>query len=133
MASNSSNIDGLESLDAPEKQSAGLWSLYYCCGHASLVQYFVGLYEKFGDRRWKDLAERTATVLLGSAEDLDGNAVDWPVSFFRLWPSRVTRGLGYYDGAAGIIVALLHIYASEKGACAVDRLVDDPLPLASRR
>ena len=122
------NIDGFESLGAPELQSAGLWSVYYCCGHASLAQFFVGLYQRLGDERWHDLAIRTGNVLLGSAEKVDDDTVDWPVAFLRLWPSREARGLGYYDGAAGIIVALLQLYASETGGFQADRLVDDPLP-----
>jgi len=28
------SIDGCESLGAPEHKSAGLWGVYYCCGHA---------------------------------------------------------------------------------------------------
>lgn len=285
------NIDGFEALGAPERTSAGLWSVYYCCGHASLLQYFVGLDRTYGGAhggrgatgeadegargdahddargdslgegarggalrdeavrgggvraavddvihdgahgeaaggddgartgeprddgregarggsrgdslgegargdaphtgtsRWHDLAVRTASVLLGveepaapvngaavdgalesgipvsdvpadgvAADDVavDGadapavpadapavpaggaaasaapdGAADWPVSFLRLHPSKVARGLGYYDGAAGIATALLHLYESETGAFAIDRLADDPFP-----
>lgn len=127
------NIDGFEALGAPERTSAGLWSVYYCCGHASLLQYFVGLYHATGEERWHDLAVRTASVLLGVEEPAAGaadGAADWPVSFLRLHPSRVTRGLGYYDGAAGIATALLQLHQSQTGRLAVDRLADDPLPAA---
>lgn len=131
------NIDGFEALGAPERTSAGLWSVYYCCGHASLLQFFIGLDRAYPGRRWHDLAERTASVLLGVEEPLGGNdgnggnddgAADWPVSFFRLHPSKVTRGLGYYDGVAGIATALLQQYGALTGTFAVDRLADDPLP-----
>ena len=122
------NFDGLESLGAPERTSAGLWSVYYCCGHASLLQFFIGLNRSYPDSRWHDLAVRTASVLLGVEEDAGDDKADWPVSFYRVHPNRVTRGIGYYDGAAGIAESLLQLYQAEEGTLTVDRLADDPFP-----
>lgn len=126
------HIDGFEHLGAPERQSPGLWSTYYCCGHASMLQLFVGLYEGDHDPRWLDLVTRTADVLLGGVEDLGEAGANWPVSYFRIRPTQVSRGIGYYDGSAGIAASLLHAHACLEGSFLTCRLADDPLPTGAR-
>lgn len=122
-------IDGFESLGAPLRQSPGLWnSVCYCCGHAGLVQFFVGLHQSDGNQRWHTLAAESASVLLGEAEELDGDAVDWPIAFERIHPDRYSRRIDYYEGAAGIASALLQIYLDETGNFRWSRLPDDPFP-----
>jgi lantibiotic modifying enzyme len=126
-------VDGLESTGAPERQSAGLWNnVCLCCGHAGLVQFFVGLYQSDGNPRWRDLAVRTASVLLGEKEDLGDGAANWPLAWERIKPDNITTPLGYYDGAAGIGGALLQIYLSENGQFQWNRLIDDPFPATSQ-
>jgi lantibiotic modifying enzyme len=126
-------VDGLESLGVPEQQSAGLWNnVCLCCGHAGLVQFFVGLYQADGDPRWRDLAVRTANVLLGEKEDLGDGSANWPLAWERIKPENITTPLGYYDGAAGIGSALLQIYLSESGNFHWSRLIDDPFPAATQ-
>ena len=120
-------VDGLESTGAPERQSAGFWNTQcFCCGHAGLVQYFVGLYESLGDERYRDLAKRTAAVLMGEKEDLDDGTTCWPMAFWRVKPEFLTEDLGYYDGIAGIASVLLQIYLEESGNFHWRRLPDDP-------
>jgi lantibiotic modifying enzyme len=126
-------VDGLESTGAPEYQSAGLWNnVCLCCGHAGLVQFFVGLYQSDGNARWRDLAVRSASVLLGEKEDLGDGAANWPLAWERIKPEHITTPLGYYDGAAGIGGVLLQIYLSESGQFHWNRLIDDPFPAASQ-
>lgn len=122
-------VDGLESLGAPEKQSAGLWNnVCLCCGHAGLVQFFVGLYQADGNERWHNLAVRSANVLLGEKEILSDGEVTWPMAWERINPDSISTSLGYYDGTAGVASALLQIYLSERGKFHWNRLPDDPFP-----
>jgi hypothetical protein len=92
----------------------------------------VGLYQSDGNPRWRDLAVRTASVLLGEKEDLGDGAANWPLAWERIKPDNITTPLGYYDGAAGIGGALLQIYLSENGQFQWNRLIDDPFPAASQ-
>lgn len=122
-------FDGLESLGAPEYQSAGLWNcVTLCCGNAGLLHAFIGLYHATGNIRWKNLAQRTAATLLGWEEQLEGDASDWPIAWERIKPDDFSRRLGYFDGAAGIALSLLEIYLTEQGNYQWDRLIVDPFP-----
>lgn len=122
-------VDGFESLGAPERQTSGLWnSVCYCCGHASILQFFVSLHAADGNPRWLSLARRTASVLLGVEERLDGDASDWPIAWERLKPTKLWRHIGYYDGAAGVASSLLQLYLLETGRFRWRRLIDDPFP-----
>lgn len=120
-------VDGIESTGAPEKQSVGFWNtLCFCCGHAGLVQYFLGLWQNLKDERYHDLALRCAAVIMGEREDHDDGSTSWPMAFWRLRPDFLTEDTGYYDGAAGIASALLQIYLNETGKFSWHRLPDDP-------
>lgn len=122
-------VDGIESTGAPEIQSIGLWNtLCYCCGHAGLIQFFLGLYHGLGDERYLNLARRTASVIMGEREDHDDGTTSWPMAFWRLKPEFLTEDIGYFDGCAGIASALLQIYLQEKGQFKWHRLPDDPFP-----
>ena len=122
-------IDGLEALGAPERQSAGFWNtVNYCCGHAGLVHFFIGLYLADHDERWKDLAVRAGDVLLGSEEIQADGSSDWPLAFNRVDPNDFTRPLGYYDGVAGIAASLLELYLLDRGEYFWPRFGDDPFP-----
>lgn len=122
-------VDGIESTGAPEKQSIGLWNtLCFCCGHAGLVQFFIGLYEGLKDDRYRDLAHRTAAVIMGEKEEEADGSVEWPMAFWRLKPEFLTVDIGYYDGVAGIASALLQIWLFEKQDFHWKCLIDDPFP-----
>jgi lantibiotic modifying enzyme len=122
-------IDGIESVGAPERQSVGFWNTQcFCCGHAGLVQFFVGLYEGLGDERYLNLARRTAAVILGEKEDNEDGTSQWPMAFWRIKPEFLTVDLGYYDGQAGIASVLLQLYLCETGNFHWNRLIDDPFP-----
>lgn len=126
-------VDGIESTGAPEQQSIGLWNtLCFCCGHAGFVQFFIGLYEGLGEERYKDLAVRSASVILGEREDREDGTTDWPMAFWRVRPEFLTTDIGYYDGAAGIASALLQMWLFAKGDFHWHRLIDDPFPETAR-
>lgn len=124
--------DAAESLGAPDHESAGLWnSVCYCCGHTSILQHYDNLYVTTGDPRWLQLAERTASVLLGTKEDLPDGGADWPIAWERIHPDHITRSLGYFDGAAGAATSLLQLYellTKGRDGFSWHRLIDDPYP-----
>lgn len=120
-------IDGIESMRAPEKQSVGLWNTQcFCCGHAGMLQFFLGLYESVGEPQYLDLARRTAAVLLGEREDQEDGTTLWSMAFWRVKPDFLTVDLGYYDGIAGIASVLLQMYLAEIKQFHWSRLPDDP-------
>ena len=122
-------VDGIESVGAPERQSSGLWNnTNLCCGHAGLLQFFVALYQAGGVSRFRDLALRTAAVLLGEKEETEGGGAKWTVALERSHPENTSQPLGYYMGAAGIGSALLQLYLSEKDEFYWTRFPDDPFP-----
>ena len=121
--------DGAESLGAPEHQSKGLWNIVtLCCGHAGLVHYFIGLYLATGNNRWRDLAVRAGNVILGMREDLSDGSTNWPIAFWRVKPTEITRPHTLFRGAAGVGLALIELYMASSGRFTLDRLIDDPFP-----
>jgi lantibiotic modifying enzyme len=126
-------VDGFESLGAPERQSKGLWnSVCFCCGHAGIVHFFVGLYAADPQKRWKELAQRTAAVLLGYEEQRGDGSSDWPGAWTRTESDDISRRIGYYDGAAGIASVLLELYTLNKGSYRPSGLIEDPFPAWSQ-
>lgn len=121
-------VDGIESVHAPEWPSTGFWNnTNLCCGHAGLLQFFVAMYQATKEERYRELAHRTAAVLLGE-KDVDKDGASWLVATERSHPENTSRPLGYYMGVAGIAGALLQMYESEQGDFHWNRLPDDPFP-----
>lgn len=126
-------VDGLESQGAPDRQAVGLWNnACLCCGHAGLLEFFIGLYVSDNDSRWHDLAERCARILLAWEEQDEDGASDWPGAWERIHPEHISRGIGYFDGSAGIAASLLQAYELASGDFTWNRLNDDPFPNAVR-
>lgn len=122
-------VDGMEACGAPERQSAGLWNnVNFCCGHAGILQFFLALYQDRGEKHLRELAIRTANVILGEKEELPDGAVRWRIAQERIRPDVFSTPLGYYMGTAGIASALLQLYLSETGKFHWKRLPDDPFP-----
>ncbi len=122
-------VDGMEALGAPLRQSAGYWNtLCVCCGPAGLIPLYIGLYLTDKADRWKDLAAKTANILLGHKVQTGKKAAKWYIAFNRTEPDVITSPAGYLNGAAGIAVMLLQVYLMEKGNFQWNRLIDDPFP-----
>lgn len=114
--------DGAHSLKAPFAQSAGFWNTTcICCGPAGYVPFYAGLYRATGDEMWRKLLHRVGEVLVGSRT---GN--HWNIAFDRTRPDDITAPAGYFTGTAGIVTALLQIYAIEKELGGITGLIDDP-------
>ena len=120
-------VDGMEAVGAPERQSPGLWgNVNFCCGHAGILQFFIALYQALGEEHFRELAVRTAGVILGEKQESGDGAVSWRIATERIKPELQSAPLGYYMGAAGIASSLLQIYLSETGKFDWKRLPDDP-------
>lgn len=114
--------DGAHSLKAPFAQSAGFWNTTcICCGPAGYVPFYVGLYKATGDEMW-------LTLLHGVGEILVGNRTEdhWNIAFDRTKTDVITAPAGYFTGTAGIVTALLQIYATERGLSGFTGFIDDP-------
>ena len=114
--------DGAHSLQAPFAQSAGFWNTTcICCGPAGYVPFYVGLYKATGDEMWLNLLHGVGEVLVGNrTED------HWNIAFDRTKRDVITAPAGYFTGTAGIVTALLQIYAIERGLGGFTGLIDDP-------
>lgn len=114
--------DGAHSLQAPFAQSAGFWNTTcICCGPAGYVPFYVGLYKATGDEMWLNLLHGVGEVLVGNrTED------HWDIAFDRTKRDVITAPAGYFTGTAGIVTALLQIYAIERGLGGFTGLIDDP-------
>lgn len=119
-------VDGQLSLGAPLRQSAGLWnSVNLCCGHAGLLQFYLGLYQSLKDEKFLKLAREAAGVLAGEREEGEKGAY-WTFAFTRIRPEELDNLVGYYVGSAGVISALLQLYLTETNHFEWTRLTDDP-------
>lgn len=120
---------GLESLGVPEIQTPGLWNnVSYCCGHSGFLHFFLSLYHTEHNEHWRELAIRSANVLLGEMETANGENAKWKIAWSRVQPERQTEPIGFYDGAAGIAATLLELYLTETNQYSWHRLIDDPFP-----
>lgn len=114
--------DGAHSLKAPFAQSVGFWNTTcICCGPAGYVPFYIGLYKATGDEMWLNLLHGVGEVLVGNrTED------HWNIAFDRTKRDVITAPAGYFTGTAGIVTALLQIYAVERGLGGFTGLIDDP-------
>ena len=120
-------FDGFESLGAPERMSGGLWNnVSVCCGHAGILNTFLGLYLSEGNERWHELAERSAGILAAGMDGLEDGKKGWVIAYRRIKPDEYSHTIYYNDGDAGIASALLQLYLVESGRLNPNRLADDP-------
>lgn len=121
--------DGAHSLKAPFVQSAGFWNTTcICCGPAGYVAFYVGLYYATKDEMWLNLLHKVGEVLVGNRTDNH-----WNIAFDRTKTEDISAPAGYFTGTAGIVTALLQIYAIEKDLSGFTGLIDDPYTCLSTR
>ena len=120
-------FDGFESLGAPEKMSKGFWNnTSVCCGHGGVVNTATGLFESTGEERWKELAKKSAEILLGEKDEVSKKLFSWPIAYRRVAPTEFSYTVFYNDGAAGNAAALLKIYMAENSSKNPHPFAEDP-------
>lgn len=104
---------GIIATQAPELHSDGYWRFHgQCCGTASFIELFVNADKQAQDDEFINYALRTGDKLLSESFATSDKGASWPHSWGRLSPKIVTTDVGYFDGAAGIGSALLHLYGA---------------------
>lgn len=122
---------GIVQSGVPARRPPGHWDVAcLCCGTASLLDLFVGLYAATGREPYLAFARTLAADLVGRATADDEAGYRWYQAYRRLRPGEVTADTGYMVGAAGIGAALLHLDAA--GLTEAPRrlilLPDNPFP-----
>ena len=107
--------NGILNTNAPNVHSEGYWHFYgQCCGTAGMIEFFIDLNKEWPDDKFSKLTYEAGEKILSEGV-LDTDGAKWPQAFWRVDPSHITIDLGYFDGAAGIAVSLIHIYQAAKG------------------
>lgn len=120
---------GILATGAPELESPGMWNtMTQCCGVASHVTFFLGLWAAFGNARHLELAQRAGRVISSRASNLDGKGDRWFMAWSRVDPNIVNTETGYMIGASGIATALLHLHLANAGRYDVSLPFDNPFP-----
>ena len=103
---------GIIRAGAPEKNSWGYWaSNCQCCGAPGVLEHFVSVYELTGEEEFLEYAKRTADVLVGDSQLLDGKR-RWMSAWNRPTPEVVKSFTGFYVGSAGGSSSLLKLYSA---------------------
>ena len=103
---------GIIRAGAPEKNSWGYWaSNCQCCGAPGVMEHFVSVYELTGEEEFLEYAKRTADVLVGDSQLLDGKR-RWMSAWNRPTPEVVKSFTGFYVGSAGGSSSLLKLYSA---------------------
>lgn len=130
-------VDSIVKAGAPEIHSEGYWNtVAQCCGSASILNTFIGLWLATGQEKYLDFAKRTGEQLLGNAHyehTGDIELVRWYEAYTRTEPDNISAPIGFYDGAAGAGSALLQLYSVINGDdVSIPRSVDDPFPSSTK-
>jgi lantibiotic modifying enzyme len=122
----------LEVAGVPESRSQGFWNNHgLCCGTAGVGAFFLSLYQATLEKRYWDMAKRSARVVLDAATR-DTAGLRWLHAEHRVQPDQLVAQTGYMQGASGIGSFLLAMHLHEQGKRRVHPLPDDPFGRASR-
>jgi len=120
---------GITGSGVPERQTPGLWNVVcQCCGHAGIIDFFLGLWAGSGDTGHLAFARRVAEQTLSRATDFDGKGARWYQAWTRVKPNEITAETGYMIGAAGVGSAFLHLAVAEQGRYRAILFPDNPFP-----
>ncbi|TWH87114.1 lanthionine synthetase-like protein [Novosphingobium taihuense] len=121
--------EGILSAGAPELESRGMWNtVTQCCGVASHVTLFLGLWARYGNPEYLKVAQRAAATISSRSSNLDGKGAKWYMAWARVEPANVNAEAGYMIGASGIASALLHLHLANAGQYEVNLPWDNPFP-----
>lgn len=110
----------------PEKQTPGFWNnVSRCCGSAGVADFFLDLYQATGDREYLNFCKRVAAQVLSRAAR-DDKGARWIQAEHRVKPDLLVAQTGLMQGASGIGMLMLRLYAFERGKKSTMRLPDTP-------
>lgn len=120
---------GILAAGAPELESPGMWNtVTQCCGVASHVTLFLGLWATYGNPEHLEIARRAARTISSRSSNLDGKGDKWYMAWARVDPATVNAESGYMIGTAGIATSLLHLHLANEGRYEVSLPWDNPYP-----
>ena len=96
-----------------EKPLEGFWNVSVCCGHAGIIDFFADLYKLTGENLYWEFALKLAEDLLDKA-DKGNPGLKWVQAENRTRPEEVFAQTGYSQGASGIGLTFLKLYAYSK-------------------
>jgi len=94
----------------PDKLLPGFWNVSVCCGNAGIADFFADMYRLTGNKLYRDWAVKIADDLLNKASP-SKPGLKWIQAENRTRPNEVYAQTGYSQGAAGIGILLLKMYA----------------------
>jgi len=115
-------------MGAPAERSEGYWNnVGQCCGTAGVGEFFFGLAQQFGDRRFFNVALQAGDVLLQAmTRDAAAGGGKWVQAEHRARPEETFAQTGFMQGAAGVGLFLLRLDAALNDERAGARLPDWP-------
>lgn len=102
---------GVTGSGIPEKRTPGFWNnAGQCCGSAGVAEFFLALHRVTGRSDYLAFARRAANDVLGRAARCE-TGLKWIQAEHRVRPDWLIAQTGYMQGAAGVGMCLLHMYA----------------------
>ena len=116
---------GVIEAEAPHVHSDGYWHIFtQCCGTASFIELFLTIDQQADSDIFKGKAFESGVKILSKANQVE-EGVNWAQHWDRISVTDYSIDIGYFDGAAGIASALLHLYTSLNGEIVKIPMVDD--------
>jgi lantibiotic modifying enzyme len=110
----------------PGEPHPGFWNnVGVCCGSAGVADFFLSLYHETGKAEYLDFARLLTRQILERAERED-DGLKWTQAEHRSRPDYLQAQTGLMQGAAGIGLWLLRLYAFEQGKDTGIVLPDNP-------
>ncbi|MFC1476919.1 lanthionine synthetase LanC family protein [candidate division KSB1 bacterium] len=100
----------LMTVGLPEKKMDGFWNVSMCCGHAGIIDFLLDMYAVTQDKQYWECAVTFMTDLTMKASP-GSPGLKWVQAENRTRPDEVFAQTGYSQGAAGIGLVYLKMYA----------------------
>jgi lantibiotic modifying enzyme len=110
----------------PEKKTLGYWNnVGQCCGNAGIAEWFLSLNEHYRDPKYIKFSKHMLNDILKRAT-IENNMMSWAQAENNNQPDLLQAQTGYMQGAAGIGIALLHMYDFENKKMGLIKLPYNP-------
>lgn len=118
----------------PEKQTEGFWNnVGRCCGSAGVAEFMLDVHRATAGQKMTDTSPylsfarlMTGDILKKATPTANGKGLKWSQAEHRVKPELVQAQTGLMQGAAGIGLWLLKLYAYENGKKETIRFPDTP-------